>query len=325
MKEEEDIASYDENNRDIIGFFNVYRVKMILLLFVVILIYVVIFSLLNNASTANPERKPYIFVIEIVLWAVLIAIIVLNVRYYNDKDFSFDQMFKNLFSEKIPQIDVNVHKGKDYIEEDGDKGNGGGSNGGRGDGDKGNGGRSNGGGSNGGGSNGGTGKDDYRDYPRRATGEKRKDEVFHLRKNIFNYSEAKEACGLLDSRLATYDEIENAYSNGANWCSYGWSDDQMVLFPTQKEYLNQLKQFPGHEHDCGRLGINGGYVKNKYAKFGVNCYGKKPYATEKDREYLSKYKLSGSVPDDMLKKLREEKQKDFLVTPFNKDKWSAIG
>jgi hypothetical protein len=324
MKEEEDIASYDENNRDIIGFFNVYRVKMILLLFVVILIYVVIFSLLNNASTANPERKPYIFVIEIVLWAVLIAVIVLNVRYYNDKDFSFDQMFKNLFSEKIPQIDVNVHKGKDYIEEDGDKGNGGRSNGGGSNGGRRSDGGSN-GGSNGGRSDGGRTNDDYRDYPKRATGEKRKDEVFHLRKNIFNYSEAKEACGLLDSRLATYDEIENAYSNGANWCSYGWSDDQMVLFPTQKEYFNQLKQFPGHEHDCGRVGINGGYVKNKYAKFGVNCYGKKPYATEKDREYLSKYKLSGSVPDDMLKKLREEKQKDFLVTPFNKDKWSAIG
>jgi hypothetical protein len=94
------------------------------------------------------------------------------------------------------------------------------------------------------------------------------------------------------------------------------------LFPSQKEYINQLKQFPGHERDCGRIGVNGGYVRNKYAKFGVNCYGKKPYATDKDREYLTKYKLSGSVPDDLLKKLRKEKEKDFLVTPFNKEKWS---
>jgi hypothetical protein len=159
----------------------------------------------------------------------------------------------------------------------------------------------------------------------RAKDEKRPGEVFHLRKNIFDYNEAKEACGLLNSRLATYDEIENAYSNGANWCSYGWSDDQMVLFPSQKEYLNRLKQFPGHERDCGRVGVNGGYVQNKYAKFGVNCYGKKPYATEKDKEYLAKYKLSGSVPDDVLEKLRKEKEKDFLVTPFNKDKWSVNG
>jgi hypothetical protein len=278
-KEEDEIASYDEDNRDIIGFLNVYRVKMILLLIFVILIYVVIFSLLNNASVSNPESKPYIFVIEIVLWVVLIAIIVMNVRYYNDKDFSFDQLFRNLFSEKTPELEVNVHRGND----------------------------------------------EYRDYPRRASGEKRSEEVFHLRKNIFDYKEAKEACGLLDSRLATYDEIENAYSNGANWCSYGWSEDQMVLFPSQKEYINQLKRFPGHEHDCGRVGINGGYVQNKYAKFGVNCYGKKPYATEKDKEYLSKYKLAGSIPDDILKKLREEKEKDFLVTPFNKEKWSDIG
>ena len=275
MKEKEE-ASYDENNRDIIGFLNVYRVKMILLLVFVILIYVVIFSLLNNASVSNPESKPYIFVIEIVLWVVLIAIIVMNVRYFNDKDFSFDQFFRNLFSEKIPEIEVNVHR-------------------------------------------------DKRDQPMRAKDEKRPGEVFHLRKNIFDYNEAKEACGLLNSRLATYDEIENAYSNGANWCSYGWSDDQMVLFPSQKEYLNRLKQFPGHERDCGRVGVNGGYVQNKYAKFGVNCYGKKPYATEKDKEYLAKYKLSGSVPDDVLEKLRKEKEKDFLVTPFNKDKWSEIG
>ena len=274
MKKEEEVdASYDENNRDIIGFMNVYRVKMILLLVFVILMYVVIFSLLNNASISNPESKPYIFVIEIVLWVVLVAIIVMNVRYFNDKDFSFEQFFRNLFSEKVPEIEVNVH----------------------------------------------------RDTPSRAKFEKRTGEVFHLRKNIFDYKEAKEACGLLNSRLATYDEIENAYSNGANWCSYGWSDDQLVLFPSQKEYINQLKQFPGHERDCGRVGVNGGYVQNKYAKFGVNCYGKKPYATEKDKEYLAKYKLAGSVPDDLLEKLRKEKEKDFLVTPFNKEKWSETG
>jgi hypothetical protein len=289
MKEEEAVA-YDEKNRDIIGFLNIYRVKMILLLVFVILFYVVIFSLLNNASETNPERKPYIFIIEIVLWVVLVAIIVMNVRYYNDKDFSFEQLFHNLFNEKTPEIEVNVYRDrpqndvnvyKDRPQNDVNM---------------------------------------YRDIPRRAIQETSKGEVFHLRKNIFNYNEAKEACGLLESRLATYDEIENAYNNGANWCSYGWSDDQLVLFPSQKEYLNQLKQFPGHERDCGRVGINGGYVKNKHAKFGVNCYGKKPYATEKDKEYLSKYKLSGSVPDDILKKLREEKEKDFLVTPFNKNK-----
>jgi len=288
MKKEEDVQAYDENNRDIIGFMNVYRVKMILLLVFVILFYVVIFSLLNNASVSNPESKPYIFVIEIVLWVVLIAIIVMNVRYFNDKDFSFEQFFYNLFSEKIPEFEVNVYRDNDKDNEtDTDI------------------------------------RSEKRDLPGRAKEEKRTNEVFHLRKNIFNYNEAKEACGLLNSRLATYDEIENAYSNGANWCSYGWSDDQMVLFPSQKEFINQLKQFPGHERDCGRVGVNGGYVQNKYAKFGVNCYGKKPYATEKDKEYMTKYKLSGSVPDDLLKKLRKEKEKDFLVTPFNKEKWSA--
>ena len=48
-------------------------------------------------------------------------------------------------------------------------------------------------------------------------------EVFHIFNNVYTYNEAKEACEDYDARLASYDEIESAYNNGANWCSYGWS------------------------------------------------------------------------------------------------------
>ena len=48
-------------------------------------------------------------------------------------------------------------------------------------------------------------------------------EVFHISDNTYTYDEANAICKAFDSRLATYEELENAYNNGAEWCSYGWS------------------------------------------------------------------------------------------------------
>jgi hypothetical protein len=60
-------------------------------------------------------------------------------------------------------------------------------------------------------------------------------EVFHVSKNKYTYDDAKAICKSYNSKLATYEQIENAYKDGAEWCSYGWSENQMTLFPTQKE------------------------------------------------------------------------------------------
>jgi len=147
-------------------------------------------------------------------------------------------------------------------------------------------------------------------------------EVFHIPANKYGYDEANEVCKLFDARLATYDEIEDAYKKGANWCSYGWSSDQLALFPIQRTMYNELKKIPGHERDCGRTGINGGYMDNKNLKFGVNCYGKKPYAGEDDLEYMKRFSFSNAYPDDELKALEKRKAKKLLVAPFNKDKWN---
>ena len=148
-------------------------------------------------------------------------------------------------------------------------------------------------------------------------------EVFHLPNNTYTYEKAKETCELFDARLATYDEIEDSYKNGANWCSYGWSSDQMALFPIQKSMYNELKKIPGHERDCGRPGVNGGYMDNKKLKFGVNCYGKKPYASEDDLEYMNKFSFSDAFPDKELdRKKKQEKMDKLLIAPFNKDKWN---
>ena len=145
-------------------------------------------------------------------------------------------------------------------------------------------------------------------------------EVYHIPGNNYKYSDALTVCKSLNARLATYDEVEDAYNNGASWCSYGWSDDQMALFPTQKSIYNDLKNTIGHEHDCGRPGINGGYIHNQSSTFGVNCYGKKPYITDADKAFMDKYSLSPSYPDSSYN--NAEKASDILIAPFNKSKWS---
>ena len=61
-----------------------------------------------------------------------------------------------------------------------------------------------------------------------------KEEVFHVPGNKYTYKQAQAVCKAFDSELATYSQIEDAYNNGGEWCSYGWSADQMALFPTQK-------------------------------------------------------------------------------------------
>ena len=146
-------------------------------------------------------------------------------------------------------------------------------------------------------------------------------EVFHVESNTYTYDEAKDVCKLLDSRLATYDEVEKAYQNGANWCSYGWSDEQLALFPIQKSLYNELKKIPGHQHDCGRQGVNGGYIDDSKTKFGVNCYGKKPYMTDKDKDYMNNYTYTPTMSPEQQTELTNQIN-DILIAPFNKDKWN---
>ena len=152
------------------------------------------------------------------------------------------------------------------------------------------------------------------------------DEVFHVPNNVYNYEEAKAICNAYDSELATYDQIEDAYNKGANWCSYGWSEGQLALFPTQKSKYDELQNNKGHENDCGRPGVNGGYIDNKLVRFGANCYGAKPILNENDQIYMDNLQYQPITKESVYVKNKTEKYKQQLdqivVAPFNNDTWS---
>ena len=154
------------------------------------------------------------------------------------------------------------------------------------------------------------------------------DQVFHIPNNIYTYNQAKALCKAYDARLATYEEIENAYKKGAEWCGFGWSADQVALYPTQMETWKKLQKRKGHKHDCGRPGINGGFVAYKKAPFGVNCYGHKPKITPEERELMDTQQLIPMSPEERrfekkVKNFRKELL-DILVSPFNYDTWSQL-
>jgi hypothetical protein len=167
-------------------------------------------------------------------------------------------------------------------------------------------------------------------------------EVFNIANNKYTYEDAQAICKSYDATLATYDQIENAYNDGAEWCNYGWSADQMILFPTQKktwEKLQKLDEGRGcnsksasHKNDCGRPGINGGYIANPYVKFGVNCFGKKPKATDDDLLRMNA-KQNQTYPKTPTEKRLEKKvnywkdnaDKFLHVNSYNTTSWNKSG
>jgi len=153
-------------------------------------------------------------------------------------------------------------------------------------------------------------------------------QVFNIPGNYYGYEDAKTLCAAYGTRLATYDEVEDTYNKGGEWCNYGWSDKQMALFPTQKATFDNLQNIKDHEHDCGRPGINGGYIANPQVKFGVNCYGYKPKMTQEEEEMMQTNSPYPITKKDIAMEQRVEywktKLDEILVSPFNYDSWSKI-
>jgi hypothetical protein len=143
-------------------------------------------------------------------------------------------------------------------------------------------------------------------------------EVFNIRDNNYTYEEAKAICAAHNSRLATLEELIRAYKKGANWCSYGWSEGQMALYPTQKDFWEKLQGEPYRKNECGEVGINGGYFENNTYKFGVNCYGNKP--SPKSNEIKQSKYIRSMTPHDELTAKYKMDVNTIRVSPFNSDK-----
>jgi hypothetical protein len=156
-----------------------------------------------------------------------------------------------------------------------------------------------------------------------------KKEVYNIPSNNYTYDDSKAICQAYGGKLATYNQIENAYSKGAEWCNYGWSDGQMALFPTQQKTWDKLQSIEGHENDCGRPGVNGGKIDNPNARFGVNCYGFKPIITAAEQDNMKNAPIYPvSMKDlELQKKLDYWKKRvpEILLSPFNKNSWSILG
>ena len=132
------------------------------------------------------------------LWLVLIYVVYINIKKYNDDNIDFQAKMENLFNSKISELTINADQCKRYKKEDGKDGM--------------------------------FKKDNSICEDNDDDGK----EVFHIASNEFTFDEARDICEKYNARLANYDEIENAYKNGANWCSYGWSKDKLALISYAK-------------------------------------------------------------------------------------------
>lgn len=151
-------------------------------------------------------------------------------------------------------------------------------------------------------------------------------EVFNVSRNIYKYSDAPAVCAALGAELATYEQVQDAYNAGADWCNYGWTKGQMALYPTQKSTWDKLqKGSPEYRNACGQVGVNGGYFDNPDLAFGVNCYGTKPPKSAMDELLESQVALPPTPAeiefDKKVQKFRDQ-MATMTVLPFSKGQWS---
>ena len=246
--------------------------------FVIIILYFVLFASLGTSGEAPPTSSSSTLLLETILWAIFVALILLNGMSYIF-NINIVAGIKNLFY-GVPEVDIAVSGLSVPI------------------------------------------------ISNTVPEIKRKPQVFHLPNNTYTYEDSKAVCSAYGGRLATYNEIDDAHKKGADWCGFGWSDKQMALYPTQTDKWNNLQTIEGHEHDCGRPGINGGYIDNPNVRFGVNCYGYKPKITDIEISNMSNTSLYPKTNkelafDDKVDFWKQQLE-SITVAPFNHNNWSII-
>lgn len=151
-------------------------------------------------------------------------------------------------------------------------------------------------------------------------------EVFNVSSNRYTYYDAEPLCKALGAELATYEQVKDAWSKGADWCNYGWTKGQLAVYPTSDNTYEKLQQGPEEQRmACGKPGVNGGFFDNPELRFGVNCFGKKPLQSAHDIVELGKNAPPGPEALEFDKKVNKFKTEaeSIGIVPFNSDKWSA--
>ena len=92
-------------------------------------------------------------------------------------------------------------------------------------------------------------------------GDPRQTQVYHIYNNIYTLKEAQEECSKRTSTLATSEQLETAYSNGADWCSWGWANDGNAYLPNKNKKCNS------------KIGLLNGKKIDPFLRMGTNCYG----------------------------------------------------
>ena len=266
----------------------------------IIIFYFIVFSYLGyNLSMPPQQESGGMKFIEIVMWGLIVFLILINgIQYFFQIDVQ--TAVKNLFKGK-PEVDIKIGPEEKLLESTAGKA-------------------------------GKAGKNIVNELEadlglgNLGVGGNMGGEVFNIPGNEYTYEQSKALCKAYGSKLASYSQIENAYKSGAEWCNYGWSKNQMALYPTQKTTWQRLQKIQGHKHDCGRPGVNGGFIKNKNVRFGVNCYGTKPQITEEEQKLMNNATPYPLTPEDRkINKLVKKYKKNLssiLVSPFNYTSWN---
>ena len=153
-------------------------------------------------------------------------------------------------------------------------------------------------------------------------------QVFNVSENKYTYNDAEPLCKALGAELATYDQVQQSWDQGADWCNYGWIKGQGAVYPTQKDTFDSLQSGTSDDERlaCGTVGINGGFMDNPELRFGVNCYGEKPTESTHDLKNMLQNQIPPLTPDvlEQRKKMLRYKseQGQIGVMPFRQGAWS---
>lgn len=149
-----------------------------------------------------------------------------------------------------------------------------------------------------------------------------KKQVFNISRNLYTFGDAEPVCRAFGAELATYDQVKEAYTAGADWCNYGWTKGQLAIYPTQNSTYEKLQQGPEHERmTCGLPGVNGGYFPNADERFGVNCYGPRPTESALD-ERVQLEERSNTAFDRKVNHYKSELD-GIAVNPWSAKQWSS--